>query len=65
MRNIFSSACVFVIVMLIFSTATFGQTCSGIQRLSGTPLIKMALPLSARIIPYFLRALKITWSPAG
>src|SRR5215472_18551376 len=36
-----------------------------LHRLSGVPLIKMALPLSARIIPYFFRAVRITWSSAG
>jgi len=30
------------------------------QRLSGAPLMKIALPLSARIIPYLLRATRIT-----
>jgi hypothetical protein len=36
-----------------------------IQRLSGVPLIKIALPLSARIIPYFLSAVRITRSSDG
>src|SRR5713101_1240034 len=35
------------------------------QRLSGTPLMKIPLPLSAKIIPYFFRAVRITWSSAG
>src|SRR5579863_309800 len=35
------------------------------QRLSGAPLMYMALPLSARIIPYFFSAVRITWSSAG
>src|SRR5215470_16583359 len=35
------------------------------QLLSGVPLMKMALPLSARIIPYFLSAVRMTWSSAG
>src|SRR5215472_13273060 len=35
------------------------------QRLSGAPLMKIALPLSARIIPYFFSAVRITWSSAG
>src|SRR5436309_5625160 len=35
------------------------------QRLSGAPLMKMALPLSARIMPYFLSAVRITRSSAG
>ena len=30
------------------------------QRESGAPLMKMALPLSARIIPYFFNAARIT-----
>ena len=35
------------------------------QRSSGTPLIKMALPLSPRIMPYFFNAVRITWSSAA
>src|ERR1700719_3375139 len=35
------------------------------QLLSGVPLIKIPLPLSARIIPYFFSAVRITWSSAG
>src|SRR6202021_670958 len=35
------------------------------QRLSGAPLMKIALPLSARINPYFFMAVRITWSSAG
>src|SRR5690349_11569327 len=31
------------------------------QRLSGAPLIKIPLPLSARIMPNFLSAVRITW----
>src|SRR6202171_6161160 len=31
------------------------------QRLSGAPLMYMALPLSARMIPYFFSAVRITW----
>src|ERR1700674_3255600 len=31
------------------------------QRLSGAPLTNMALPLSARMIPYFFSAVRITW----
>src|ERR1700730_12412399 len=32
-----------------------------LQRLSGAPLIKTTLPLSARIMPYFFSAVRITW----
>src|ERR1700682_5462165 len=35
------------------------------QRSSGVPLIKIPLPLSARIIPYFFRAVRITRSSGG
>src|SRR5690349_14695478 len=35
------------------------------HRVSGAPLMKMPLPLSARIIPYFLSAVRMTWSSAG
>src|SRR5437870_12157489 len=35
------------------------------QRLSGTPLMKILLPLSARIKPYFFLAFFITCSSAG
>src|SRR5262252_4947535 len=35
------------------------------QLSSGVPLMKMPLPLSARIIPYFLSAVRMTWSSAG
>src|SRR5216684_2319169 len=35
------------------------------QRSSGTPLMKMPLPLSARIKPNFFMAVRITWSSAG
>src|SRR5215472_8736100 len=35
------------------------------QALSGVPLIKIPLPLSARIIPYFLSAVRMTWSSGG
>src|SRR6266852_2768762 len=34
------------------------------QRSSGTPLMKMALPLSARIMPYSFRAVRTTLSSA-
>src|SRR5690349_19651804 len=35
------------------------------QALSGVPLMKIPLPLSARIMPYFLSAVRMTWSSAG
>src|SRR5215469_4198201 len=35
------------------------------QALSGVPLMKIALPLSARIIPYFFSAVRMTWSSGG
>src|SRR5438876_502588 len=34
------------------------------QRLSGAPLMKIPLPLSARISPYFFIAVRITWFAA-
>jgi hypothetical protein len=35
------------------------------QPLFGDPLMKMPLPVSARIMPYFFRAARITWLCGG